>query len=118
MRGVASHAPHSDFVVGRDDHAPRPFLHLLSREDLSDATVKSVLTRLAQPHKQPIGMAAGSEQANVREVEILGDEEPLLDLCGPPDVRVHVANEPPVLDGVDVMTERSEVCREADSHRA
>lgn len=106
---VASNAPHSELVVGRNDHAPRPLLYRLSREELADATTQCVLTRLAQPYEQHTGMTARSEQANVREVEILGDEEPALDLRGLPDVRVHEAHESFILDGVDVVTKRTEV---------
>lgn len=96
------------FDVGQEDEAALPIFHRFRGEDLPDAAREGESPRHPHAHEQQPVMRARSELAQVREIQVLGDEKPLRVLCGLPNSRVRFTGQILQPHVVHVMTERDE----------
>ena len=100
-----SRAFDADLVVGRDDEASAPLVHGFGCEEHRHAGEERVATRLGESNQQQASMRTGRVLTDVREVEILCDEEAAGGLRGLPYVGVVATGQSLLTNGVDVVAE-------------
>ena len=94
--------------VGHEDEAAFPAFHSFGGEDLPDALREGQSPRHSQAHQHQAVVGAGRELAQVREIQILGDEKPLRVLRRLPNLRVGLTGQVFQPHVVHVVTEDGE----------
>lgn len=82
-----------NFMLGDNDKAPVPIFHIFDLKNGANPIQKSNPARLTQPNQQNSFVSSRREAANIREIEILSDQEALRSLRGLPNTCIILSNQ-------------------------
>ena len=98
----------TEFMVSDDDEGSTPGFHRLTLKHITNSTGQGLAARGSKPYQKKSCMRAGHVPADVRKVQILGDEETPDGLSGCPNVRVWLSCQAFLWNGVCIVSQRGE----------
>lgn len=98
----------TEFMVGDDDEGPSPGFYRLPLKHILNSTGQGLAAWSAKPYQKQPCMRTGHVTADIRKVQILGDEEASGVLSGNPNVRVWFSCQAFLRNGVRIMSQLGE----------